>query len=68
MIGTPPEAEPQATLQVPVMTLVAEDNADVHQEAYDRCIAACPVCITRSCTLSQGHYAKHRCSEGHKWL
>ena len=33
----------------------------------NKCIAACPTCITRSCTLIQGHYGSHQCSEGHTW-
>ncbi len=31
------------------------------------CYAACPECITRSCTLLLGHYSPHRCSEGHTY-
>lgn len=34
---------------------------------YNECIAACPVCITNSCTMNQGHYSNHRCREGHSW-
>jgi len=36
-------------------------------KAVDRCSAACPVCLN-TCTLNQGHYGRHECWQGHKWL